>query len=289
LAVENARVYTRLEDANREIQRSHHRLLQQERLAALGEMAAHVVHEIRNPLVAIGGFARRLAQRLAGREPEGQYAQIVAREVDRLERIIQDVRGLSRESRLALADTDLHALLQECLVLFAERVALQRVSVRTELAEPVPILRLDVVQMKQAVLNLVANALEAMPAGGTLTLTTELASREGGQPVEASSAPSKGDGQTPEHEAAILTPVRSAARSGPTRWVKLSVSDTGGGIPQEILDEVFNPFFTTKEIGTGLGLTLVRRIARAHGGRVEVHNRPGEGVTFSLWLPVLVP
>ncbi|MBI4735042.1 MAG: hypothetical protein HY766_03120, partial [candidate division NC10 bacterium] len=67
-------------------------------------------------------------------------------------------------------------------------------------------------------------------------------------------------------------------------WVELSVSDTGGGIPQEILDEVFNPFFTTKEAGTGLGLPLVRRIVRAHGGRVEVDNRPGEGVTFRLWL-----
>jgi signal transduction histidine kinase len=125
LAVENARVYSSLEDANREIQRSHHRLLHQERLAALGEMAAHVVHEIRNPLVAIGGFARRLAQRLAGREPEGQYAEIIAREAERLERIAHDVRGLSRELRLTLAETDLHAVIQECLVLFAERIALQ--------------------------------------------------------------------------------------------------------------------------------------------------------------------
>jgi GAF domain-containing protein len=291
LAVENARVYTSLEDANREIQRTHHRLLQQERLAALGEMSAHVVHEIRNPLVAIGGFARRLAQRLAGREPEGQYAQIVAREVDRLERIIQDVRGLSRESRLTLAETDLHALLQECLVLFAERVALQHVSVRLELAQFVPILRLDVVQMKQAVLNLVANALEAMPAGGTLTLTTALSREEHTRAADVLRVPTAGDRHTPaEGEPAALTAAAPGAAAGsPTRWVALSVGDTGGGIPEDILDEVFNPFFTTKEIGTGLGLTLVRRIARAHGGRVEVENRPGEGVTFSLWLPALVP
>jgi GAF domain-containing protein len=287
LTVENARVYTSLEDANREIQRSHHRLLQQERLAALGEMAAHVVHEIRNPLVAIGGFARRLAQRLHGREPEGQYAQIIAKEVDRLERIVQDVRGLSRESRLTLAETDLHALIQDCLVLFAERITLQRISVRIELAERFPILRLDGVQMKQAILNLLANALEAMPQGGTLTLATQVAGRETGQPVDASVGPTAADERASAGPAVVASSLdRTATRPDDTEWVTLSIGDTGGGIPQEIVDEVFNPFFTTKEIGTGLGLTLVRRIARAHGGRVEVRNRPGEGVTFFLWLPV---
>ena len=286
LAVENARVYTSLEDANREIQRSHHRLLQQERLAALGEMAAHVVHEIRNPLVAIGGFARRLTQRLMGREPEGQYAQIIAREVDRLERIVHDVRGLSRESRLALIDTDLHALLRDCLVLFSERIALQRVSVRLELSERFPILHLDAVQLKQAILNLIANALEAMPTGGTLTLATQVAVGRPDQPVEQPITPSTADAdRPPPPEAAVSLHTPTPAPAGVSDWATLSVGDTGGGIPQGIVDEVFNPFFTTKEAGTGLGLTLVRRVARAHGGRVEVRNRPGEGVTFCLWLP----
>jgi len=273
LTVENARVYTSLEDANREIQRSHHRLLQQERLAALGEMAAHVVHEIRNPLVAIGGFARRLAQRLQASEPEGRYAQIIAGEVDRLERIVHDVRGLSRESRLTLADTDLHTLLQDCLVLFADRITLQGVVVRTELAERFPVLRLDGLQMKQAIMNLVANALEAMPQGGTLTLATSMVEQEVGRSAGAAAGPAAADD-------------RGAARPAAAQWATLSIGDTGGGIPCEIVDEVFKPFFTTKEVGTGLGLTLVRRIARAHQGRVEVRNDPGKGVTFCLWLPV---
>jgi GAF domain-containing protein len=290
LTVENARVYTSLEDANREIQRSHHRLLQQERLAALGEMAAHVVHEIRNPLVAIGGFARRLAQRLQGSEPEGQYAQIIAREVDRLERIVQDVRGLSRESRLTLTETDLHALLQDCLVLFAERITQQRITVRTELAERFPILHLDGLQIKQAILNLVANALEAMPSGGALTLTTQVVGRQTAQPVEAATASSFADAQVPSGRAGADASLdRAADLPEATEWATLGIGDTGGGIPQEIVGDVFNPFFTTKEIGTGLGLTLVRRIARAHRGRVEVRNNPGQGVTFCLWLPVSAP
>jgi len=236
--------------------------------------------------VAIGGFARRLTQRLVGREPEGQYAQIIAREVDRLERIVHDVRGLSRESSLALIDTDLHALLRDCLVLFAERIALQRVSVRLELSERFPILHLDAVQLKQAILNLIANALEAMPTGGTLTLATQVAACAPDQPAEQPIVPSTVDADRPlMPETTVSSHPPTPAPTGVGDWVTLSVGDTGGGIPQEIVGEVFNPFFTTKEVGTGLGLTLVRRIARAHGGRVEVRNHPGEGVTFCLWLP----
>ena len=286
LTVENARVYTSLEDANREIQRSHHRLLQQERLAALGEMAAHVVHEIRNPLVAIGGFARRLAQRLQGKEPEGQYAQIIAREADRLERIVHDVRGLSRESRLTFTETDLHALLQDCLVLFAERITQQGITVRTELAERFPILSLDGLQMKQAILNLMANALEAMPNGGTLTLATQVVGRRAAELGEAAARGAADDHASAGRGGSDGSRDRADVPPEPTEWATLSVGDTGGGIPQEIVGEVFNPFFTTKEIGTGLGLTLVRRIARAHRGRVEVRNQPGQGATFCLWLPV---
>jgi len=286
LAVENAQVYTRLEEANREIQRHHHALLQQERMAALGEMAAHVVHEIRNPLVAIGGFARRLTQRLKGREPEGQYAQIIAREAERLERIAQDVRGLTRDVQPTLATSDLHALLRECLVLFDEKIMRQRVRLHLTLAEPPPVLRLDSVQMRQAILNLVANALEAMPSGGILTVGTRLAVGDRTDLVNGWGEPGRADGQPPVDHSAPPPLDHARSSHAPGEWVVLSVDDTGGGIPDGILGEIFNPFFTTKDVGTGLGLTLVRRIVRAHGGRVEVENHPGEGVTFHLWLPV---
>jgi signal transduction histidine kinase len=176
------------------------------------------------------------------------------------------------------------------LVLFAERIALQSISVRMELAERFPTLRLDAVQIKQAILNLVANALEAMPAGGRLTLATQVMGSEEDQ--SAGAAVSRSTASRPaaaEAETSVPTVDQATAHPAGTEWVTLSVGDTGGGIPQEIVDEVFNPFFTTKEIGTGLGLTLVRRIARAHQGRVEVQNHPGKGVTFCLWLPVSGP
>jgi signal transduction histidine kinase len=132
--------------------------------------------------------------------------------------------------------------------------------------------------MKQTVLNLLINALEAMPSGGTLTLATRIVDAVQGQPTGRRKG--NGDGSQAGGPAAF---------PAPTAWATLSVADTGGGIPTEILGDMFNPFFTTKEVGTGLGLTLVRRITRAHGGRVEVDNRPGDGVTFCLWLPVDAP
>ena len=285
LAVESAQVYTRLAEASRELQQHHHQLLHQERLATLGEMATHVVHEIRNPLVSIGGFARRLAKRLLDREPEGQYAQIIAREVDRLERIVSDVQGMSREVHPAQVETDVHALLQDCIVLFAERIAQQRVRLRTDLEEPPLVASVNPVQVKQAMVNLLANALEAMSEGGILTVSTRMARADGGQLVD-SSIGQLGRAEPEAGEDLSSRQIdQSTARQVTEEWVVVGVGDTGGGIPQAILDEVFNPFFTTKEAGTGLGLTLVRRIARAHGGRVEVDNRPGEGVTFRLWLP----
>ena len=286
LAVESAQVYTRLEEASRELRRTQHELIQNERLAALGEMAAHIVHEIRNPLVSIGGFARRLARRLGGKEPEGPYAEIVAREVDRLERIVRDVHSMSREMRPAPVHTDLHALLQECLVLFGERMAQQRVQLRMELGQQPQILQLDPVQTKQAVLNLVANALEAMAGGGTLTVTTQTV--RGGQGRLGDAAPLRpGPGEARSGPGPSARPGEQAAgHVTDGEWVVLSIGDTGGGIPEEIVSEIFNPFFTTKDTGTGLGLALVRRVARGHGGHVEVENRPGEGVTFRLWFPI---
>jgi hypothetical protein len=287
LAIESAQVYTRLEEASREIQRSHHELLHHERLAALGEMAAHVVHEIRNPLVSIGGFARRLVRRLLDREPEGQYARIISREVERLERIVQDVQGMSREVRPTLVDTDLHAVIQDCTVLFAERIRKQRVQLRLALGVAAPILPLDPVRVRQAIMNLLANALDVMPHSGTLTITitTRIVRSDGGQSVEPSIGQLGSDERLEQEADHPTRPIDQSTNRQAGEWVEVSVGDTGGGVAPGILNQVFDPFFTTKETGTGLGLTLVRRIARVHQGFVDVDNRPGEGVTFRLAFP----
>jgi len=142
------------------------------------------------------------------------------------------------------------------------------------------------VQMKQAIVNLMANALEAMPDGGTLTLATRVTRADAGRLVDQSISQLGSDERMAEAGAVPSRPVdESTSRPASEEWVEVSVGDTGGGIPETILDDVFNPFFTTKEAGTGLGLALVRRIARAHGGQVDADNRPGQGVTFRIRLP----
>jgi len=205
--------------------------------------------------------------------------------VERLERIVQDVQGMSRDIRPALADTDLHAVVQDCAVLFAERIRKQRVQLRQTLGAGALILPLDPVQVKQAIVNLLANALDVMPHGGTLTISTRAAHGDEGQLVDSPMGQSAGV----EPQEADVTPTgpldHSITRRVEGGWVELCVGDTGGGVPPDILSRVFDPFFTTKEAGTGLGLTLVRRIARAHQGFVDAENRPGEGITFRLAFP----
>ncbi|MBI4414218.1 MAG: GAF domain-containing protein [candidate division NC10 bacterium] len=246
LAVEHALLVERLEGVSREVQQTHHQLVRQERLVVLGEMAANMVHEIRNPLTAIGGFARRLRRRLGPQHPERATVEVIAREVDRLERITRDVLGLARGLTPSPAAVDLGEVVEDCLLLFPDSLARQRVTVVREFApEPVRAWA-DLAQLKQVVLNLLYNALEAMPHGGTLTLRT------GGEPG----------------------------------WASLTVADTGPGIPPAIRESIFDPFFTTKPEGTGLGLTLAHRLVQAHGGRLEVESHPGQGSAFWVWLPV---
>lgn len=262
-AVESAQVHARLEAALREVRQSHHQLLAQERLATLGEMVAHTVHEVRNPLVAIGGFARRLEARLAGSKREGDYARLIAREVSRLEKILGDVQLFSREAPLRPVELDLAGGIRDCLDLVGELAARQGVGLELAMETDPLRLRADPVRLKQALLNLLANALEAMPGGGVL----RVASRR----VPAGAAgEAEGEGSGP------------APAEG---WIVVEVIDSGAGIDEAVRAKLFEPFFTTKESGTGLGLPVVRRIMQAHGGRVQMTSRPEGGALFALWFP----
>lgn len=245
MAIENALIHAHLAEANRELQNTHHQLIQREKFAVLGEMAANIVHEIRNPLVSIGGFARRLERSLSMEHLGRRYAEIVINEVDRLEKIVAGVLSLSRDLRSSPTEVDLNEVIEDCLILFEDLCERQRVSRHIELSSEIPRVKADVAQMKQITLNLLYNALEAMPEGGELLVRTT---------------------------------------TGPGE-VTLEVKDSGGGIPVEVLDQIFDPFFTTKEQGTGLGLTLVNKIVKSYGGRIEVQNRPGHGASFLVRLP----
>jgi signal transduction histidine kinase len=252
LAMENASLYESLEGALDTVRTTQDRLVQSEKLMALGEMAAKIAHEIKNPLTAIGGFARRIASPRAGggAHPVERYAQVILKEVQRLERIIDETLYFSREVVPAFRTVNLNSEIREALSMFREELEEARISTVIDLSPDLPLISVDPDQLRQVLWNLVSNAIQAMGGSGTLTVATRPA------------VPAEGTG------------------------VVFQVSDTGGGIPHDVVHNIFNPFFTTKAKGTGLGLPIVHAIVEKHGGTIHLDNREGVGVTFSVFLPL---
>ncbi len=226
-------------------------LLQAEKLAALGRITANMAHEIRNPLTTVGGLARRLGKSIPAGSREREYTDVIISEVERLEGILYEVLSYSDTSRLVCRELEITALLDEMLAGFISAGRTRGVDiVRTfRVAPRVPV---DGTRLGEALEHLVANALEAMPAGGRLEVITE---QVAGQQRE---------------------------------WLAIRIRDNGEGIPAASLPLVFEPFYSTRQSGaaTGLGLPVARKIAEDHGGRLEVESEPGRGSLFSLLLPL---
>lgn len=253
-AIERARTYEqlqrekqKLEEAYAKLRITHERLVQSERLAAIGEMAAHVAHEIRNPLVTIGGFARQLSkksQKIAGRN---EAAEIIAEEVIRLEKILANVLNFTRLPKPQLGLNNINkTITATCRQLHASFKE-KHIQLRVHLQPDIPDFQFDEQQMKQVLLNLLQNSEQSISnGGGVIGIETRC------------------DGDT----------------------VFIKVSDNGSGIPREMLEVIFNPFYTTKEHGTGLGLAITQQIIHAHGGRIDVVSQVNRGTIFKIQLPL---
>jgi two-component system sensor histidine kinase HydH len=249
LVLENAHLYSTVEANNRELLLIRERMLESDRLAALSSLASGMAHEIRNPLVSIGGFARRIAKLVEPNSPLRGYVEVIQEEVTRLEKLLREILDFTGENLSYYGDHDLSKLIEDTLVLVQRDLDADNIKVAKEFAQ-LPRLHCDDRQMKQVFYNLFQNAVQAMAHGGTLTIRTF--------PVE------KPDGL----------------------YAAAAISDTGGGIPIEVLHNIFNPFFSTKDYGTGLGLAIAQRIVSRHYGQIEVNNEMGKGVTFIVTLPV---
>ena len=250
-ALENARLLHRLENAHRELREVQEQLLQGEKLAVLGEMAAQVAHELKNPLVAVGGFAQRLTRLELPDQRAGEYAAIIVREVRRLEEMLGNILAFSKKQMVCLEDCNLNELLYETLTLELDQ---QRggIELLTDIEVPLPPMIGDCRQLRQVVLNLLANARQVLTKGGTIYL-------------RAGSCTLRGE-----------------------EGVFVQVEDTGGGIPAEIMRNIFNPFFSTHPKGTGLGLSISHRIVEQHQGEIEVANG-AHGACFTVRLPLKPP
>lgn len=249
---ESRRSERRLAAAYEDLKSAQDQLLQSQKMAAVGRLAGGVAHEINNPLAVILGFAQSARSALERGEDLALPLESIEREALRCRGLVQDLLVFSRASSGdRFAETDLNAVVEASLTLVAPRARIENSSVRFEPAGWLPRVSGNANQLQQVVVNLAGNALDAMPEGGTLELSTRL-------------SPSR-----PE-------------------TVELLVKDSGSGIPAEIRSKIFEPFFTTKGVGkgTGLGLALVYEIVRKHGGDVSVESEVGKGTTFVVSLPV---
>lgn len=227
------------------------RLIRSERLATVGRMAAQITHEIRNPLASIGLYVELLGDELGAQDGEARrLLGAIGTEVDRLSEITETYLRFVRLPRPKLDREDLGALATAVLEFARAELSAAGISLELSVAAGLPEVGADENQIRQALLNLVRNAREAMPEGGKLR-------------VEVSASP-------PAH-------------------VGLAVADTGPGIAPENLEKIFDPFFSTKDGGTGLGLALVQQIVAEHGGRIEAARGPDGGSVFSIRLPALPP
>ena len=241
-------------DLNESLETMKHlqgKLVEAEKLSALGRLTANVAHEIRNPLTAIGGFAKRLEKRLTENSPEKEYARIIVNEVARLERILRDTLTFSREAKYHLQYADMNLLLARTEAKVVEVCREKGILLAVRPAPDLPPCIVDEDQIRQALDNLITNAIDAIPQGGTLTLAT-----------------------------------RTACENG-TQYVVIDVSDTGPGISPDLVNRIFEPFYSTKEMGhgTGLGLSICKKIMEEHRGSIRVSAAPGGGAMFSLFIP----
>lgn len=241
-----------------------HELRRNERLAAAGQLAADIAHEVRNPLAAISGSVEMLRSGLGegkGDAERGRLMEIVLREIDRLDALITDFLQYARPAPPKAEPVDLAAAAEEVAAVFEAR-GRPGVRLEREVAEGLHVLA-DAAQVRQVLWNLVLNAADAMPEGGRVRIAARRLERAQG------AAPEGRNGAEEQEEAPA---------------VAVEVCDEGAGIPAEVLERIFDPFFTTKRDGTGLGLATVHRIVEGHGGSLRVESRVGEGTCFRMQL-----
>jgi signal transduction histidine kinase len=267
----------RLERAYQELQAAQARLVQSERLAAIGQMSAKVSHEVRNPLSSISLNAELLEDELQALPAErrveaANLVGAIRSQVDVLSAVTEDYLRFARLPKPKLETAVLAPVIEDLAEFVREEFRARKVGLVVDVADGIPTMRLDAGQIRQALLNLIRNAAEAMPGGGTITVRAAVEQQAAGRRQET------GQGN-PDQQ---LLPAASCRLPA----VFIEVRDTGSGIPVENLGKIFEPFFTSKGGGTGLGLPIARQIALDHGGSLTCENAPEGGAIFRLTLPI---
>ncbi len=236
----------KLSEVYAQLQSSFEQLRRADRLSALGELSAGLAHEIRNPLGSVEGAVQILRRPELSTETRQEFGDLAQKEVDRLKGLVTNFLDFARPQTPKRVPTEPAQLFESVTKLTAEMARMSGTHVRVQAAQGVPLVSVDPEQMKQVLLNLVINAIQAMPAGGVITLNA-----------------------APKAESVVLM-----------------IQDEGVGIPAEDLERVFNPFVTTRANGTGLGLSIAYQIVSQHGGHITARRNEERGMTFTVALPI---
>ncbi|MEN8264392.1 MAG: GAF domain-containing protein [Nitrospirota bacterium] len=250
IAIENAKLYARLKEkfklTQTELKKIQAELIRSERLAALGELSKGVAHTMRNPVMSIGGFTRRMRKKLAPGDPAAEYTDLILEETSRLEKIVEDVGKYTSMAEPQLRQVKLSSLINRVLDEWNEKPGRDNIKIEVKMLPEDPLIFIDIELMTNALINLLLNAGEAMQGkGGTILIVAWWEEK----------------------------------------WMVISVNDDGNGIDTKNLPFVFDPFFTTKTYGSGLGLTTVNRIVSGHCGKVKIFSTSGDGTDIRIYFP----
>jgi hypothetical protein len=281
-----------LEIANERLQQTQMELIRSEKLASIGRFAAGVAHEVGNPLGAILGYTSILQKDLHDGSEAHEYLRRIEVEIQRINKIIRELLDFSRPSVVEIKEVDLNRVIENCLSLLSFQKSFKNVEPSLRLKKDLPRVEVDEAQIQQVFVNLIINAVDAMPDGGTLTVWTEdyilqkipKLGRDGARRRKDDPA----DSDYTHLRRSQRAPSGSSVFRMGGRVVCASITDTGTGIRPEDLQRIFDPFFTTKDPnrGTGLGLSISIKILESFGGSIEVESEVGQGSTFRVLLPV---
>ncbi len=238
-------------DSRSRLERGRDRLLVAEKLASVGKLAASVAHEIRNPLTAMKMWLFSIHEMARGNKEMVRRLGIVSEEIARLEHIVRDFLEFSRPPVPQCSPRDVGTVIDETLKLLEPRLQWGKVRVVRMARGALPPVIVDASQLKQVLLNLLGNAVDAMPCGGEIQISSAKETNADGHPM-----------------------------------VVVRISDTGTGVPPDIQPRIFEPFFSTKESGTGLGLSIAAQVMNHHGGTLVLESSTDKGTTFAVWLPI---
>jgi hypothetical protein len=249
VAIDNVLLLRRLESANEELRGLEARAQQDEKMALLGELVASIAHDLKNPMIAIGGFARRL-ERLVDGDEARTYVETIKREARRLEEIVGGILSFSRKQMICYDSCQLPEFIGALLLKEEQSLTQANIHVEVKAEADLPGIFGDVIRLSQLFTNLIQNAIQAMPKGGELILRLKTVRLHG------------------------------------DRAIQIEIKDSGAGISEEVINRIFQPFFTTRAEGTGLGLSICSRIVEQHQGKIRALNSPTGGAIFRVTLPV---